>query len=132
MKKIIILICAVAVLVGFGIFLLNTKNNKSDTTSTSAANNVSIIDGKQVIEIIAKGGYAPRNTIAKANVPTVIKVKTNGTFDCSSALTIPSMKYRTFLAPSGEAQIDIPEQKEGASIKGICAMGMYSFTVKFN
>ena len=70
-----------------------------------------VVDGKQVIEIKAKGGYTPREILAKADMPTVIKVKTQGTFDCSSALVIPSLNYRSNLSPSGVTEIEVPPQK---------------------
>lgn len=97
----------------------------------ASENNVSIVDGKQIIEIDAKGGYAPRNTVAQANIPTLIKVKTRGTFDCSSALIIPSIGYRANLPPSGETIIELPPQKEGSTMQGLCAMGMYNFIISF-
>ncbi len=101
-------------------------------TEAGKQDNVSIVDGKQIIEINAKGGYLPRNSIAKANTPTAIKIITQGTFDCSSAVVIPSLGYRRNLPPSGETFIQIPPQKEGVTLQGLCAMGMYNFSVKFN
>ncbi len=91
-----------------------------------------VIDGKQVIEIKAKGGYTPREILAKADILTVIRIKTQGTFDCSSALVIPSLNYRKNLAPSGVTEIEVPSQKIGTVINGTCAMGMYGFSIKFN
>jgi len=102
------------------------------STDAAAPNNVSIIDGKQVIEINAKGGYSPKNTIAKANMPTVLKVKTNGTFDCSSGLSIPGIGYQEYLPSSGETLIEIPQQKENSTLQGICSMGMYHFSINFS
>ena len=98
---------------------------------TVAASNISIINGRQIIDIGAKGGYLPRQTLAKANMPTAIKVKTNGTFDCSSAIAIPSLGYEASLPPTGETLIDVPPQPAGSTLRGLCAMGMYSFTVQF-
>ncbi|OHA93485.1 MAG: hypothetical protein A3H52_02205 [Candidatus Zambryskibacteria bacterium RIFCSPLOWO2_02_FULL_39_26] len=103
-----------------------------ENSGDNAGNNVSIVDGKQIIEIDAKGGYNPRKTAAKADIPTVLKIKTSGTFDCSSALVIPSLGYRKNLPPSGEILVDIPLQKAGSAIQGMCAMGMYNFTLDFN
>lgn len=96
------------------------------------ANNVSVVDGKQIIEIGAKGGYSPRVSAAKADMPTILKIKTNGTFDCSSAVSIPSIGYRANLPPTGEKEIEIPPQKSGTIMRGTCAMGMYNFQVKFD
>ena len=106
--------------------------NGAKTDTAVSQNNVSVADGKQIIEIDAKGGYSPSITIAKANIPTVIKVKTQGTFDCSSAIVIQSIGYRANLPPSGETLIEVPPQEAGSTLRGMCAMGMYNFSVKFN
>ena len=116
-------------LIGGAISLVSPgKISESDAT----VNNVSVIDGKQIIEIGAKGGYAPRVSIAKADVPTILRIQTNGTFDCSAALTISSIGYREILPPSGITEIEVPAQKSGATLQGLCAMGMYNFKVQFN
>lgn len=107
--------------------LLSKGNNPNNNV-----NNVSIVDGKQIIEINAKGGYTPRTTTAKAGIPTVIKMTTNGSFDCSSAVSIPSLNYRKNLPQSGETFIDVPAQKAGTKLQGLCAMGMYNFSIYFN
>ncbi len=101
--------------------------------STPAPNgsNVAMIDGKQIIQIDAKGGYAPRESVASANTPTAIDVRTNGTFDCSTALVLPRLGIKKSLPPSGDTMIDIPPQPAGTTLQGLCAMGMYSFSVKF-
>lgn len=101
-------------------------------TKQVTQNNAATIDGKQVVEINAKGGYSPRTNVAKADTPTIIKVKTAGTFDCSAALTIPSIGYQTFLPPSGETLIEIPPQKKGTTLQGVCSMGMYNFSISFS
>lgn len=93
--------------------------------------NVSIENGVQYIDIGAKGGYSPRETVAQAGMPTVLRVSTNATYDCSAALTVPSIKYSEFLPPSGTTTIDIPPQEPGAVVRGLCSMGMYSFAVRF-
>ena len=107
-------------------------SNKSSHTNDANADNVSVTDGKQTIAISAKGGYSPRVTTAKAGLPTVIKMDTKGTFDCSSAVVIPSLSYRKNLPPSGETLIDLPPQQVGTKLQGLCAMGMYNFVVNFN
>lgn len=121
-------------LIGGGIFFGKAKNNNdsnSDINSEQNVNNVSIVDGKQIIEIRAKGGYSPRTTTAKADIPTVIKIDTKATFDCSSALVIPSLSYRKNLPLTGETLIDLPPQKAGSKLQGLCAMGMYNFLINF-
>ena len=131
MKKVFVISSLVTVIAFVGIIVL-LNNNGSNTTAVPNQTNVSVVDGKQVIEIDAKGGYAPRNTIAKANMPTTLNVKTNGTYDCYSGLSIPSLGYRSSLPPSGVTPIEIPPQPTGTTIKGVCAMGMYNFAVNFN
>lgn len=130
MKTTAISIIIAAVLIG-GTIVLVGGNKNSNTQSSQNTNNVSLVDGKQIITINAKGGYSPRVTTAKAGVPTIIKVDTRGTFDCSSALNIPSLSYRNNLPPSGETIIDVPPQKTGTTMRGLCAMGMYNFAVNF-
>ena len=130
-KTTTISILVAAVLIGGAIMF--SGGNKNQTIGTEvAANNVSVVDGKQIITINAKGSYSPKVTTAKAGMPTVIKMNTQGTFDCTSALIIPSLGYRNNLPPSGETLIDVPPQKPGATLEGLCAMGMYGFSVNFN
>jgi len=94
--------------------------------------NVSIVDGKQIVEITAKGKYAPKLTAAKADTPTILRVKTNGTFDCTAALKVPAANFEAMLPPTGTTDIELPPQKAGTIVQGICAMGMYNFKVHFN
>jgi plastocyanin domain-containing protein len=132
MNKIIIGSIVVMVLAVGGIFTLLRGSNSGTAPVANEQANVATVDGKQVIQINAKGGYAPRVTLAKANMPTVINVTTNGTFDCSSSLSIPSIGFRKALPASGTTPIEVPPQQAGATIKGVCAMGMYNFAVNFN
>lgn len=132
MNKVILSSLVILVLAMGGIFLLLRGDKTNPPLGSTGQTNVSIVDGKQIIEIKAKGGYAPRMTTAKANMPTVINVRTNGTFDCSSALTVPAVGFRAMLPASGVTPIEIPPQQTGATIKGVCSMGMYNFAVNFN
>ena len=129
MNRISISIIAGLVIIGGSIFVTTGNSSSQETIPSPTA---TMIGGKQVIEIDAKGGYSPRVTLAKANTPTTIKIKTSGTFDCSSAVTIPKIGYRANLPSSGVTDIEIPPQKPGATIQGLCAMGMYNFQVRFN
>jgi plastocyanin domain-containing protein len=129
MKAIIISIIISLLLIGSA-FMLKGSNER-ELAEGASVDNVSVEDGVQVIEIDAKGGYFPRITKAKAGIPTVLKVATNGTFDCSAALTIPSLEYRKNLPPSGTTEIGVPPQEVGAKLQGLCSMGMYNFSVQF-
>ncbi len=130
-RNIALSIVAAAVLISGAIMFVGSGSDVN-TAGAPPANNVSVVDGKQIIVINAKGGYAPRVTSAKAGIPTVLKMDTTGTFDCSAALSIPSLGYRNMLPSSGETFIDVPPQKPGTTMRGLCAMGMYSFAINFN
>lgn len=91
----------------------------------------SVVDGKQIIDISAKGGYSPRMITAKAGVPTVLRVITRGTFDCSASLVIPKLSYQKFLQPSGTEEINISAEQAQGTVQGLCAMGMYNFRIVF-
>ena len=103
----------------------------AEPISVASRDNVSLVDGKQIITITARGGYSPRLTIAKADIPTVLKVETKGTFDCSAALSIRSLNYYKVLGPNEVTTIDLPPQKPGSTFQGLCAMGMYNFEIQF-
>ncbi len=109
----------------------NPKVTKYDV-GQAAATNVSMANGEQIVEISAKGGYSPRATVAKAGVPTIIRVKTNATFDCSSSLRIPAINYSQVLPATGTTDITLPAQAAGSTLKALCSMGMYNFSINFN
>jgi plastocyanin domain-containing protein len=129
MKATTISIIAVVVLIG-GVFMLTKGNSQTQADTQVAANNVTVVDGKQIITINAKAGYQPRKSVAKAGMPTVIRFDTNGTFDCSSTVRIPSMNISKTLPQTGSTDIDVGTQQV-ATIQGTCGMGMYPFEVDF-
>jgi plastocyanin domain-containing protein len=126
MKGIIISII-IAVLLFLGAMMLSSKQSQS---TSIPANNVSVIDGKQIIEIKAKGGYQPRTSVGKAGIPTVIRFNTDGTFDCSASVRIPSLNISKILPQSGSVDIDIGIPQAGI-LRGTCGMGMYPFAIDF-
>lgn len=131
MKRSLIIIFA-AVAVGSAVFMFSQRTPKTTRYEVAGQNaNVSQENGKQVVVIKAKGGYAPQQTVAKAGVPTIIRVQTSGTFDCSSALRIPSLNYSKLLPATGTTDIEVPAQAAGSTLKAICSMGMYNFSVDF-
>ena len=104
--------------------------NKPSAPNEPAADNVTIVDGQQIIDITAKGGYTPRTSTAKAGIPTILRFHTNGTFDCSSYIRIPSMGVSKNLSSTGTFDIPISDPKAGPLV-GMCGMGMYPFQVNF-
>ncbi|MSR71680.1 MAG: hypothetical protein EXS50_03420 [Candidatus Taylorbacteria bacterium] len=127
MKATTVSIIATAILIG-GVFMFTRGSGSIEQVVN--ANNVSIVDGKQIIEISAKGGYQPRKSIAKAGIQTIIRFDTSGTFDCSSSVRIPSMDITKNLPQTGSTDIDIGIQQV-ATLQGTCGMGMYPFEVEF-
>lgn len=132
-----ILVIVIGLVIGLIIiFSGNSSNTEYENENGNAgaknisAKNVSIIDGKQIIEINVRGGYKPRKSIAQAGVPTVIKFITNGTFDCSAFVRVQSLNFSKMLPQSGTTELDIGIQPKG-KLSGSCGMGMYSFEVEF-
>jgi plastocyanin domain-containing protein len=134
MKSTAISIIIAGLIIAGAIILSKNISNNSQPTNTNNqvvnANNVSIVDGKQIIEIGAKGGYAPRISVAKAGIPTVLRFTTSGTFDCSSSIRIPSKNIFQVLPQTGSTDIDLGTTTAG-NIDGTCGMGMYQFQVEF-
>lgn len=128
MKSIFVSVAISGLLISGAFWLVSLNPNVVDDDVASA---VSISDGKQIIDISAKGGYSPRFVTAKAGMPTILRVSTKGTFDCSASVVIPKLSYQKFLQPSGTEDIIIaPEQAQG-TLQGLCSMGMYNFQIKF-
>lgn len=97
---------------------------------TDPINNVRVADGQQIIEIQARGGYQPRLSSAKAGLPTILRFNTQGSFDCSASVRIPSLNITKLLPQTGSTDIDIGTSSPG-QLLGTCGMGMYRFEVDF-
>lgn len=130
MKRTLISIVIVGILIG-GAILISKNNVSNSSNSNLRANNVSIVDGKQIITINVKGGYWPGSTVAKAGLPTLLRLDTKGTFDCSSYIRIPSMNITKMLPNSGETDIELGTPNAG-QLQGMCGMGMYRFNIDFS
>ncbi|MFA5841446.1 MAG: cupredoxin domain-containing protein [Candidatus Paceibacterota bacterium] len=120
-----------AIIISLGLVIgAASLTTKDEGTEVPANNNVGVLDNKQIVEISAKGGYSPRKSVAKAGVPTILRVNTKGTFDCSIALRIPSLGLSKNLPPTAETDIDLGIPSAGI-LRGVCAMGMYYFEIDF-
>lgn len=124
--KILISIFVAISFIAVALMIVRDKN----VAPTINVNNVSIVNGKQIIDLTAKGGYSPQKSIAKAGIPTILRITTSGTFDCSSFVRIPSMNVSKNLTPTGETEIDLGNPKLGV-LYGTCGMGMYPFEINF-
>lgn len=130
MKPMHLALIITVVLIGGAIVLTGTTSGTPSAETVPAGNNVSIVDGQQIIDLTAKGGYSPRVSTAKAGIPTIIRFHTTGTFDCSSSVRIPSMGVSKSLPPTGTTDIAIASPEPGL-LQGMCGMGMYPFQVNF-
>ena len=115
MKLTVISILVGVVLIGGAI--LFTRGN---INTNVGVDNVSVVNGKQIIGIRAKGGYQPRKSVAQAGLPTILRFDTNGTFDCSSSVRIPSLGISQILSQSGATDIDLGLPQAG-TLKGCAA-----------
>ncbi len=128
MKYLIAIIFTISALLAIGYF---AGDSGSETQKNSPVENVTVTNGVQIVEIKAKGGYQPRNSTAKAGIKTILRITTKGTFDCSSAIIIPSLGVDKILPASGTTEIDLGVQSVG-TLRGSCGMGMYPFSISFN
>ena len=122
---------AVIVVIGF-VFLLGSGNNNSADVKGASSSVVSNSGDKQIVEVTVSGGYSPRTINAKAGVPTIIRMKSDGAYGCERAFRIPSLGISKTLPASGNTDIEITSQNAGTSLRGSCSMGMYSFVINFN
>lgn len=130
-NKIIIAIILALSFIAIAFLITRTPEKTDDTANNEPQKyNVTESNGTQIIELKAKGGYTPRVTLAKAGIPTILRVNTSGTFDCSSAIRIPSLGVSKNLPQSGVTDIDLGTQKVG-TLPGSCGMGMYPFEIRF-
>jgi plastocyanin domain-containing protein len=128
LNKTIIISVGILLVVGFIWFFATS----SSQTTAATGDAVTMVNGIQIIQITARGGYKPNNINAKSNVPTSLWIQTTNTFDCSASVTIPKLNVRENLPNTGNTEIKIPEQASGTTLTGVCSMGMYSFKINFN
>lgn len=129
MNKTALTIILVAVVIVIGMMVFRTPNNTGGEIKN--VQNVEVRDGIQYVTINAKGGYIPRQSVAKADIPTKLIVKTNNTYDCSLSLVVKQAGFQKILPRTGEEIIDLGIKKGGESVRGVCGMGMYNFVVNF-
>jgi plastocyanin domain-containing protein len=128
-QKISLLIILVGIAISSLIFFSEFGSSK-EGKGLPPLNNVFIQADKQIIEITAKGGFEPTTSIAKAGYPTTLKITTNGTYDCSSVVSIPELGIHQNLPANGVTNIDLGTRGVGV-LNGTCGMGMYPFTIDF-
>ena len=128
--KALIIFGSLIIASGLMVVAVNYSSSNNNDSLGIDGDNVSVVDGIQIITLRARGGYQPRNSVAKAGIPTVIRFVTNNTYDCSSFVRFPSLNILKTLPPTGTTDVNIGSQ-EAISLKGSCGMGMYPFQVDF-
>lgn len=127
MNKTISIIITLGLVIALGILFLESGSKSGEMIS---GQNVEVKDGVQFINVDAKGGFFPRKSVAKAGIPTILRFNTNGTFDCSSSIRIPSMNISQMLPQTGITDVNLGNPAV-AILQGTCGMGMYHFEIDF-
>ncbi len=125
MKPTTIIVAGVIII---GALVLFRGRPPQPAVTAPAGTNVSIVNGTQIVSIKVKGGYQPGKSAVKAGVPTVLRFETNGTYDCSSQVRIPSLGVDKVLPPTGTTDIALGTLQAGM-LQGTCGMGMYRFAL---
>lgn len=124
----------IAIIILTGAFLISGSKSSSEegtgAKKTAPVQNVSIVDNVQIISLQAKGKYSPKVSNAQAGIPTILRVNTNGTYDCSAAIRVPSLSIAKMLPPNGTTDISLGTPEAG-KLRGTCGMGMYNFEINF-
>ena len=86
-------------------------------------------NGTQQLRLEARStSYSPSRVGARAGVPTVLTIVTNGTSGCTRAFVIPSMGLQRLLPETGETRVNLGTLESG-ELQFTCSMGMYSGVV---
>lgn len=118
---------AAILIIGFLFIHRDERQPSISTASQDTRTNVTMQNGAQVVTINVKGGYSPESSLIQAGVPTILRFQTNGTFDCSSSIRIPSLSVSKNLPATGTTDIPLGSLQKGGTVEGTCAMGMYRF-----
>jgi len=88
---------------------------------------------KQIVEVTANSrGYSPKKIEAKAGIPTILIIKSEGAYGCERAFNIPDLNISEILPENGQTEFDLGTQAKGTKLLGVCSMGMYYFQIFFN
>ncbi|MHB1347635.1 MAG: cupredoxin domain-containing protein [Candidatus Humimicrobiaceae bacterium] len=112
--------------------MISCKAEATDASNQNNSGNITFSGGKQIIEVVAKGGYSPKNIEAKAGLPTILVMKSEGAYGCERAFYLPDFKISKLLPENGKTEFDLGTPAKGTEIVGLCSMGMYYFQILFN
>ena len=110
-----------------------TSGSGTETTVATETTSETTNPAQQIVEVTARsGGYSPRKIEAKAGVPTILVMKSEGAYGCERAFNIPDLNIGEILPENGQTQFDLGTQAKGTKLLGVCSMGMYYFQIFFN
>lgn len=102
------------------------------TRAPAQSKNVQVLGGQQVVRIsVTNNAYVPSQTVASANLPTIVQFESEENYGCTRTVIIDSLNIQEILPITGIAKIDLGKPKVSEEIAGVCGMGMARFTVKF-
>ena len=114
-----------------GIVWALMSGNDDTALKITAVPAVTQVNGEQRIRILARGGYKPRQVTAKANMASVLEIETKGTYDCSSSVTIPQLRYSNLLPATDITRVAIPANMAKGTLDILCSMGMFRGSIHF-
>lgn len=120
----------VSILLIVAVIILKQQSSREDASDLKISQNVSIVDGTQIIDIDVRSGYyAPRLTYANKDLPTKLRMNSVDSYGCERAFRIPSLNISSELPPDGLTEFELGTPTK--PILGTCSMGMYTFLIKF-
>lgn len=87
---------------------------------------IKIVNGYQIIEIVAKNnGYTTNTDSLKKGVPVKLTIKSQNVQSCARSFIIPSLKINKVLPVNGNTLIEFTPENLG-QLSFSCGMGMYT------
>ena len=111
----------------------NSESETGTATETETIVEPANPAAQQIVEVTAgSGGYSPKKIEAKAGIPTILVMKSDGAYGCERAFNIPDLDISEILPENGQTEFDLGTQAKGTKLLGVCSMGMYYFQIFFN
>lgn len=112
-------------------FFWNNASSKSLEKIDISKEYIEFNNDLQIIKIDAKNGFNPNDVVAKSNLKTILRFKTENTIDCTNAVNIPSLKIYEKLPVTGEKDIEIEPQPSGKVLIATCSVGQNILKIRF-
>ena len=80
--------------------------------------------GRQIVEVIVRGGYRPSAIVARAGMPLRLVFRRDDDDACTERVVFSAPRLDRRLAHTGTTTIDLPAQPPG-EVRFTCGMGRY-------